>query len=281
MSVVTFWNNGKEHTGKSLAIAAMATYMGFEHNNRILVVSTSFNDDTLLNCFFENEETEQKAKKNLGLFGPNTNVAMQNGIEGLDRIVRSNKVTPDIITDYTKVVLKDRLEILPGPTGNREVYDQLKETYLTIIELANQYYDLVIVDLDGRVGPQLKNDIVNKSDLVVATLSQRLKCLNDFNKERQEIPVLNSIKTLILIGRYDKYSKYTSKNITRYLGEKNQVSTLPYCTQFFEAAEEAGVPDMFLRLRKVDKDDRNAFFISEVKRLSDNIQYRLKDLQMR
>lgn len=279
MSIVTFWNNGKEHTGKTLAIAALATYMGFEHNNRVLVLSTSLNDDTLKNCFWEN--TEEKTKKNLGLFGPNTNIAVQNGIEGLDRIVRSNKVTPDIITDYTKVVLKDRLEILLGMTGGEENYKQLKETYLTIIDLANQYYDLVLVDLDSKLGPELENDILNRSDLVVATLSQRLKSINDFNEIRQQNPILNSIKTLILIGRYDKFSKYTAKNITRYLGEKNQVSTLPYCTQFFEAAEEAGVPDMFLRLRKVDKDDRNAFFISEVKRLSDNIQYRLKDLQMR
>ena len=279
MSVVTFWNNGKEHTGKTLAIAAMATYMGIEHNNRILVISTSLNDDTLKNCFWGDEE--EKSKKNLGLFGPNTNMAMQNGIEGLDRIVRSNKVTPDIITDYTKIVFKDRLEILLGLKGNEEGYKQLRETYLTIIDLASQYYDLVLVDLDNEVGESLKNDILNKSDLVVATLSQRLKCLNDFNADREENPLLKSIKTLILIGRYDKFSKYTVKNITRYLGEKNQVSTLPYCTQLFEAAEEAGVPDMFLRLRKVDKDDRNSFFINEVKRLADNIQYRLKDIQMR
>ncbi len=279
MSVVTFWNDGKEHTGKTLAIAAVATYMGIEHNNRILVISTSLNDDTLKNCFWEN--TEENTKKNLGLFGPNANMAVQNGIEGLDRIVRSNKVTPDIITDYTKIVFKDRLEVLLGVKGSEDSYRQVRETYSTIIDLARQYYDLVFVDLDKELGEGLRNDILNKSDLVVATLSQRLKSINEFNVDRMQNPVLNSIKTLILIGRYDKFSKYTSKNITRYIGEKNQVSTLPYCTQFFEAAEEAGVPDMFLRLRKVDKDDRNAFFISEVKRLSDNIQYRLKDLQMR
>ena len=279
MPVVTFWNNGKEHTGKTVSIAAIATYMGFEHNNRVLVISTSLNDDTLRNCFWSNQE--EKSKRNLGLFGPNTNIAVQSGIEGLDRVVRSNKVTPNIITDYTKVVLKDRLEILLGMKGKTEDYEGIRETYLTIIDLASKYYDLVFVDLDNRLGPEVEKEILNRSDLVVATLSQRLKSINDFNAERKQNAILNSIKTLILIGRYDKFSKYTSKNITRYLGERNLVSTLPYCTQFFEAAEEAGVPDLFYRIKKVDKDDRNAFFYSEVKRVSDNIQYRLKDLQMR
>ena len=95
------------------------------------------------------------------------------------------------------------------------------------------------------------------------------------------MPVFNARKTLILIGRYDKYSKYTIKNITRYMGEKNKVSTIPYNTLFFEAAEEAKVPDLFLRLRKVDEEDRNALFVSEVRRVADNIMYRIQDLAMK
>ena len=57
---------------------------------------------------------------------------------------------------------------------------------------------------------------------------------------------------------------------------------MPYNTLFFEACEEAGVPDLFLRLRKInDEMDRNLLFISEIKRLCENIVYRLQDLQMR
>ena len=86
---------------------------------------------------------------------------------------------------------------------------------------------------------------------------------------------------LLLLGRYDKYSKYNIKNITRYLGEKNKVSTVPYSTLFFEACEEASVPDLFLKLRKTDEDDRNGFFLSEVKRSAENIIYRIQDLAMK
>lgn len=61
MSIVTFWSDGKEQTGKTLSIAAIATHMAIEHNYRILVISTGYKDDTLNRCFWE----EKKTKRNL------------------------------------------------------------------------------------------------------------------------------------------------------------------------------------------------------------------------
>ena len=277
MSVVTFWNNGKEQAGKTLAIAAITTYMAIEHNYKILVISTGHKDSTIDRCFWE----EKKLKRNLGLFGPNTNIAMEDGVVGLETIMKSNRISPEQITNYTKIIFKDRLEILPSFKGEKIEYDELKTYYPDIINLANRYYDLVFVDLDEELGEELKNTILSNSNLIVANLSQRLTSINEFMKIREEKEILNSNKTLILIGRYDKFSKYTIKNISRYMGEKNKVSTIPYNTLFFEACEEAKVPDLFLRLRKIDEEDRNSIFIEEVKRTSDNIIYRLQDLAMK
>lgn len=278
MSIVTFWNNGKEQTGKTLSAVAIATYMAIQHNYKILLVSTGHNDKTIDNCFWE----DKKVKRNFGLFGPNTSVAMQNGVEGLSQMARSNKISPENITNYTKVIFKDRLEILKGYKGDdQEKYDEIKETYVDIINVANQYYDLVLVDLDKEMGENLVNNILEISNLIVVNLSQRLSIINHFIEKREELPILKSKKTLILIGRYDKHSKYTVKNISRYMGEKNKVSTIPYNTLFFEACEEAKIPDLFLKLRKTDEEDRNGFFIAEVGRASENIIYRLQDLAMR
>ena len=278
MSIVTFWNNAKEQTGKSSAIVAVATYMAIEHNYKILVISTGYNNNVINNCFWE----QKKIKKNLGLFGPNANVALDSGVEGLAKIIRSNKIAPESITNYTKIIFKDRLEILQGFEGDKNKYEELKENYVDIINTANRYYDLVLVDLDKEVGQQVGNEILENSNLIVANISQRLSSINKFMEVREELPILKSKKTLLLIGRYDKFSKYTVKNISRYMGEKNKVSTIPYNTLFFEACEEARVPDLFLSLRKtIDEEDRNKFFLSEVARTSENIIYRLQDLAMR
>ncbi len=276
MSIVTFWNNGKEQTGKTLSLAAICTRLAIEHNYRVLVVSTGYQDDNLDNCFWEQKK---KVKTNLGLFGPNTNVALQEGMAGLARMMKSNKVSPDRITNYTKIVFKDRLEILPTFKGDKNEYEDIRKYYPDIINLANNYYDLVFVDLDKQVQDNIEEEILGISNLIVVNLSQRLTSINRFVEIREEKPILKSKKTLLLIGRYDKFSKYNVKNISRYLGERNKVSTIPYNTLFFEACEEARVPDLFLSLRKAGEDDRNGFFLAEVKRTVDNIIYRLEDLR--
>ena len=254
MSIITFWSNGREQTGKTLSIAAITTHMAIEHNYKILVISTAYKDSTLDRCFWE----EKKVKRNLGLFGPNTNIALEEGIVGLNKIMNSNKLSPENITNYTKIIFKDRLEILPSFKGDITEYKELVKSYPDIINLANNYYDLVFVDLDMNMDNAVADIILKNSNLVIANLSQRLTSINSFIQIREEVPILNSKKSLILIGIY-----------------------LDISSLFFEACEEAKVPDLFLRLRKVDEEDRNNFFISEVKRVSENIIYRLQDLQMK
>ena len=116
--------------------------------------------------------------------------------------------------------------------------------------------------------------------MVIVNTSQNYNSLKKLKEKKEKSELLKSPKSLILVGKYDKYSKYNSKNITRFLEEKNQVLTIPYNTLYFEATNEAGVPDLFLSLRKtIDSEDRNAIFIEEIKRASENIIYRLQELQ--
>ena len=63
MSIITFWNNGREQSGRTLTAVACATRMAIERNARILVVSTSFGDQTIKNCFWED------TSKNISFFG--------------------------------------------------------------------------------------------------------------------------------------------------------------------------------------------------------------------
>lgn len=109
MSIITFWSNGKEETAKTLSIAAIATNIAMERNFKILIVPTNYNDDTLELCFWEKEEE----RRGLNIFNGVKN-DLTAGIEGLARAITSNKATPEIIKNYTKIVFRDRLEILPS-----------------------------------------------------------------------------------------------------------------------------------------------------------------------
>lgn len=276
MPIISFWSSGSEHAGKTLSIAAIATYMAIEHNYRILVISTDYNKKDIENCFWK----EQKRKISFGLFGPNTSVGLDDGVEGLMKIMKSNKLSPELIKDYTKIVFKDRLEVLPSFKGSYSEYAEIKRKYSDVVNLANGYYDLVLVDLSEHLEDDTIQNILNDSNLIIANISQRLSSIDTFIENREKSKILNTPKTLILVNRFDKYSKYTAKNISRYMKEKNLVSTIPYNTLFFEACEEAQVPDLFLKLRRIkDTTDRNAFFMQEIKRTVENITYRLQDLR--
>lgn len=52
MAIIVFNSNEKKETGQTLTTAALATYMSIEHNQKMLIVSTDFNDGTLEDCFW-------------------------------------------------------------------------------------------------------------------------------------------------------------------------------------------------------------------------------------
>ena len=159
---------------------------------------------------------------------------------------------------------------------------EIAEEYINLISVARMYYDKVFVDLDDNLSEEIRQKIVDTSDLVIVNTTQNFNSLKKLKEKKEEDQLLQSPRTLILIGRYDKYSKYNVKNVSRYLNEKNQVLTIPYNTLYFEATNEAGVPDLFLKFRKIsDSEDRNAIFAEEVKRAAENIIYRLQELQAR
>ncbi len=279
MSIITFINNRTEETGKTLSLVAIATYMAIEKNNKILIISTTDRESRIKHCFFDESQTK---KNRLAIFGHNNSaIDTESGIDGISKMIRSKRLKPDIVTNYTKVVFKDRLEILLGREEPPIDKKQSDREYIELIENANKYYDKVFIDIDNNVNEEVREEIIDKSDLVIVNVSQNLTSLKKLREDKKQNYLLNSPKVLILVGRYDKYSKYNSKNISRFLGEKKQVLTMPYNTLYFEATNEAGVPDFFLKLKKVsDVDDRNVLFIDEVKRATESIIYKLQELQI-
>lgn len=279
MAVVTFWSNGKEETAKTLSVVAVATDMAIEHNYKILLLSTNYNDDTLESCFWE----RQKPKKSIvNLAPPGAVVEFDNGIEGLAKVIKSGKMSPELINNYTKIVFKDRLDVLLAiKSGSYDEYLRLRDIYPEILKAANQYYDLILVDVNKGLDSEFIRQILKESDLVVTNITQRTKIIDDFMALREKEKMFLRKNNMLLIGRYDKFSKYTAKNIARYMGIKEEPSVIPYSTLFFEACNEGKVADFFLRFKTVDETDRNVAFIKDVRKVTDKIDYKLQELRMK
>ena len=50
---------------------------------------------------------------------------------------------------------------------------------------------------------------------------------------------------MYLINNYDRKSKYSSKNISREMGEKKEIMTVPYANLFAEAVQEGTAAEFF------------------------------------
>lgn len=275
MAIISFWSNGKEETGKSSSIAAITTLLAINHNYKILVLDTKYNDYFYEDCYWQEDKTLKLINGN----GTKTNI--ESGINGLSKAILSNKTSPEIITNYTKIVFKNRLEILTDTKIEQEEYEIHKTIFKDIAKIASRYYDLVFVDIDNDLDENTKDSLLQISDIIVASLPQKLRRINEYLQIKEENLIFKEKTVIPILGRYDKYSKYTAKNVARYIKEKRGVYSIPYNTLFFEACNEGKVADFFIKLRKVNPKDKNSVFINNVQQAIEHIITRLKELQMR
>ena len=204
----------------------------------------------------------------MSLFDNSKRVNIDSGIQGLAKVKLSNKLMPENITDYSKIVLKDRLEILDGYAGNEAGYENLLKVYPEIIAKASLYYDIVIVDLNRKIANPNINEIIQNSDVIVYGLNQKLKTINNF----LESPIQNKNNV--------KFSKYNIKNISRYLKNRREISFLSYNTLLNDACEEGTVADLFLKLKQIKSEDKNLDLLEESRKISESIIYKIQELEL-
>ena len=277
MAIITYKSNELKETGQTLSLVATATQMAIEHSYKILIVSTNFKDQTLENCFWELDRLNKPIINEKG----RASVGVDSGIEGLIKVLASNKTSTEIVRNYARTVLRDRLDILLSPvTEDYQEYTQICTNYPEVLRIADRYYDLVFVDLSSRMHAEEAQDIINISDIIMINLTQRLKNINDLMELRANDDFYKRKNIMMLLGRYDGHSKYNVKNVSRYMKEK-QIFAIPYNTLFFEACSEGKVIDFFLKLKNIDESDRNHNFVSEANKVDDAIIFKLQELQMK
>ena len=158
---------------------------------------------------------------------------------------------------------------------------ETQSLYNNYSKIANKYYDLIFVDIDNGLKPEVKDSLLENSDIIIGCIPQNIRCINEYITSKKEDKILQEKLVMPLIGKYDTNSKYNDKNISKYIKEKEGVSTIPYNTQFMEACNEGKVSDYFIKYRNVGKKDKNAPFVVSVSETAQKIIYKLQELQMK
>lgn len=273
MSIITFLSEELKETGQSMSISAIATAMAIEHNYKILLISTDFIDKTLENCFWNSNN------KRFGLFTKANVMDVSNGLEGLVRTFASNRASKDVIRSYTKPVLNERLDILQAPkTVNYKDYCNIANYYSQIAEVANSYYDIVLIDLSKKLPKEAKEKILVISDLIVVNLLQNMNSISNFMKLKTQNEFFNKKNVLIMLGKYNPNSKFSNKNVARLLREKNIPMIVPYNILFADECFDGRIIDYFLKIQRVQGyDNKDTYFIKQLRSTSEALEYKMQE----
>lgn len=281
MAIITFWTEVRKEIGQTAATIAIATQMAMEHNCKILLLTTS-NAGEVKNAFWKREEEEKRK----GLFSAlkngrniNNNIGIRNGMDGVLIAMQSNRLTPEQITDYTKMVFKNRLEVLEGShTKEKEYREGVFKYYPELIRKASLYYDYVFVDLNKEQNAVV-NEILDMSTIIAYGINQRNSNINIYEQSRGNGFLSDKNNIIPYLGRYDRFSKYSVKNVSRELKVKD-MGVIPYNTLFAESCDEGVVAEYFMKMSTVTGPDRNVDFINYLKKFTENIIHKEQELKM-
>jgi hypothetical protein len=260
MPIVSFWSTVESNQAATTAtIVSIACSIAIKYKYRTLITQTHYSSLDLESAFDDIDKMIQKG---------NLDIA-DTGIDALDRLLRSNKLTPENVSNYAKMVFKGAkggLELLYGTFKNDlDSYSRVLETMPIIVDYANQFYDIVLVDLNKGYNNAEINQILQKSDLIVLTLSQDMQVLKKIFKDMDTLKILQEKQVIPIIGKYDRFSKYSAKNIARTFNYKKTIYSIPYNTQFFDACNEGKARRYFIENVNANiSTDRNGYFINEV-----------------
>lgn len=259
MAVITFWNDGKAETGQSMSVAAIASTLAINYNYKILIIDTKYENKSLEWAFDSGKDVRSQFVKG--------KTDLETGLGGVAKAIMSNKTSPEIIINYTKIIFRN-LELLRECNSTKEDFDRYFSYMGEIIKLANRYYDIVLVDLEGKLeSPEIKK-ILQNSTINVVTLVQNLKVIDNFIEQKSKYQILKENNLLIELNKYDDKSKYSVKNVSKYIREKNVVK-IPYNTLFGECAGEGKVADYCIKFRGVNSSNINANFMNSINETAD------------
>jgi hypothetical protein len=172
MAIISFWSGHKKASGQTLSMLAVATQMSIQHNMRCLVVDATYDDDTIERAYWS-----VKGKKSIAQSLNQGKLDIASGAEGLVSAVASNKTSPDIVANYTKVVFKNRLDILLGlKTKIFEEHEKSLMLYKDLLNAANKYYDMVFVDVSKTLQRDTTRAILDNSHIIMYTMPKCVFC---------------------------------------------------------------------------------------------------------
>ncbi|PQP81811.1 hypothetical protein C0Q44_19215 [Paenibacillus sp. PCH8] len=256
MSTITFWSP-YSGTGCTSSALISAYAMALHYRTRILLVNTGL----------AGSGTEATLPLNETDSADSVFSFEEGSWDAVERLNSSGSLNKHNLRDYTKPLLKERLDFLTGRMNEMERSSQEhSETVKKLLHVANEYYDLVLLDAD-HVGADSQL-MLQQADYVVVNLDQNMRKLELFFEEI--LPErMNHQNMHVVINKYDPDSRATISNIRRRFRYKGTISAIPYTTGYMDAMNRRDVAK-YLQLESLsrNKDIRKGSFAASMGELA-------------
>lgn len=277
MAIVTFWSDSPKDTAQSTSALAIATHLAMERNMKILLIDANFSDETFVRAYWKPQKESRFFKElNRG------KVDIASGADGLVSAIASNKVSPEIIANFTKVVFKNRLDVLLGlKTKSPTEFDKALVYYKDLLMNANKFYDIVLVDLEKTSEKPTIRALLDISSIIMYTMTPDAHLIDGYTESLKQYAFLQKNNVIPLLGRSNEISKYNPKNVAKKIGERGGMAFVPYNIRFAEATYEGTISQYFLNLKADSFDPEQALFVEGLNATIDRILYKIEELQIR
>ncbi|MFB4321657.1 hypothetical protein RB298_04870 [Priestia sp. BR_2] len=256
MGQVAFWGI-QDGLGVTSNVAAVASILALEYQIKTLVSQPQWSEATLEYAFRSSITRYNRDFMNFAI----------QGLDSLDRAVRSNKLERESIKNNSLLIEPDRLDFLQGSTKlNKEEFEGSHGIIQTIFQKADEYYEAVLLDVQSGENSQVTQALMKQSELIVVCVNQNISILEQYFNERTNWPsFLREKPQIVLIGQYDQSSKYKLRNIINKYRFKGRIFPISYNTDFRDHFNDGDVKGFFSKYRGVGKRDENYVFIDEVR----------------
>ncbi|TCK87929.1 hypothetical protein EDC19_2773 [Natranaerovirga hydrolytica] len=254
--IIAFWSITHGQVGNTVNTAAIASMLALENNVKTLVCHSQFANSILEKCFVPNKILEDDK---MGAFS-------DRGIDALTRLAKNQKLTPNSVPDYTISLLKDnRLDLLTGTEiKEKELFENIIDVLSHIIEGANQFYDVVAIDVHSGLDNKITQTILERADMIMVNLNQNKYLIEEFFEDETISAFLKNKKSIMNISRYDKSSKYTLNNVSRKYKIKN-ITAVPYNVKFMDCCNEHKLLDYLIKNTLNKRKDEDYYFIESLR----------------
>ncbi len=259
---VSFWCPFSGQTGVTTNSALISSFFAINYSYKNLILRNHFENSTLENILLNGFELTNSLDFDTGIDA----LFMQTATSLSSNTNTNSKAN---INNYTKELLRKRLDLLQGTNNNNiNLYEkQFLESFKQLNSMTNHSYDFTFYDVQSALHNKSNRKILETSDVVVININQN-KFLLDyiFGEEFQNYLKSLNTKIFYIIGNYNDYSTYNLKNIIKAYGvNKDEIGVIEYNRNLSDYCNSGNLIGYLFDNLTAKKSDESYTFINNLK----------------